>query len=80
MDTKIYQPGAILHDVLAGAFRAKGTSFDNWCKDQGISPSTARQASYGQSGGDRGDALRARLIDGAGREVVEVAYRKRLMM
>ena len=30
--SKPYQPGAILHEVIVGAFRASGTSFEAWCK------------------------------------------------
>lgn len=77
---KMFQPGAILHEVIDGAFRSAGTSFDTWCRDAGIHPSTARNATYGQSAGDRGRALREQIIDAAGRDVVEMAYRKRMIM
>ncbi len=73
-----YQPGAILHDAVVGAFKARGGSFESWCADNGIAPSVARNATYGQSKGPKGRALLARLIEAAGREVVETAYLTRL--
>ena len=77
---KMFQPGAILHEVIAGTFRASGTSFEAWCKANGVHPSTAKNATYGQSAGDRGRELRQRIIEAAGRDVVEMAYRKRMIM
>lgn len=77
---KMFQPGAILHEVIDGALRSAGSSFDEWCRENGVHPSTARNATYGQSGGARGHALRQRLIDAAGRDVVEVSYYKRMVM
>jgi len=75
----LFQPGAILHEVIDGAFRASGTSFDAWCRENDVHPSTARNATYGQSAGDRGEALRERIIDAAGRELVTAAYRQRMI-
>lgn len=77
---KMFQPGAILHEVIDGAFRSAGSSFETWCKANGVHPSTARNATYGQSSGDRGRELRHRIIEAAGRDVVEMAYRKRMIM
>lgn len=77
---KMFQPGAILHEVIAGALRSSGSSFEEWCRDNGVHPGTARNATYGQSAGERGLALRNRLIDAAGRELVEIAYYKRMVM
>lgn len=77
---KMFQPGAILHEVIVGAFRSSGRDFGTWCREQGIHPSTARNATFGQSGGDTGQAMRDRMIDAAGRDVVEMAYRKRMVM
>jgi len=76
---RMFQPGAILHEVIAGTFRSSGTSFEAWCRENRINPSTAKNATFGQSGGDKGVALRTRLIEAAGRDVVEVAYRKRML-
>ena len=78
--TKLFQPGAILHEVIDGVFRSSGSSFSEWCRESGIHPSTARNATYGQSSGVRGDRLRERIIDAAGRDLVVAAYRKRILM
>lgn len=77
--SKPYQPGAILHEVIVGAFRASGTSFEAWCKNSGIHPSTARTATYGQSGGTQGRALLKRIITAAGEEMVSAGYSKRMI-
>ncbi|EEW59427.1 hypothetical protein SCH4B_1727 [Ruegeria sp. TrichCH4B] len=77
--SKPYQPGAILHEVIVGAFRASGTSFEAWCKKSGIHPSTARTATYGQSGGTQGRALLKRIITAAGEEMVLAGYSKRMI-
>ncbi|MBW3243131.1 hypothetical protein KUV57_10520 [Epibacterium sp. DP7N7-1] len=77
--SKPYQPGAILHEVIVGAFRASGTSFEAWCKKSGIHPSTARTATYGQSGGTQGRALLKRIITAAGEEMVSAGYSKRMI-
>ncbi len=77
---KKFQPGVILHEVIVGAFRSAGTSFEAWCDKNGVPTSTARTATYGQSGGDKGQALLERIINDAGREVVEMSYRKRIIL
>ena len=76
---KMFQPGAVLHEVIVGAFRSAGTSFEAWCAENRVHPSTARNATYGQSGGDRGGDLRERIIDAAGRDVVAMSYYKRMV-
>ncbi|WP_102226835.1 hypothetical protein [Acidimangrovimonas sediminis] len=73
-----FQPGAILHDAIVGAFRAQGRGFDIWCAENGVSSSNARNATFGQSRGPKGRALLARIIDAAGRDFVMAAYAKRL--
>lgn len=78
LSDNMFQPGVILHEVIAGALRSKGTSFDEWCSTNGINRSSARQATYGQSGGDRGKDLLKRMINDAGLEVVAVSYRSRI--
>lgn len=75
---KMFQPGAVLHEVIVGAFRSAGSSFEAWCAENNVHPSTARNATFGQSGGDKGRELRARIIEAAGRDVVAVAYAKRI--
>ncbi len=77
--TKTYQPGAILHEVIVGAFRSAGTSFEAWCKENDVHPSTARQATYGQSGGVRGGSLLRRIIESAGEDLVAAGYAKRVV-
>jgi hypothetical protein len=78
LSDNMFQPGVILHEVIAGALKAKGTNFDTWCSANGINRSTARQATYGQSGGDRGKHLLERMINDAGRDVVTLSYRTRI--
>lgn len=50
-----------------------------WCRQQGINTTQARQAAFGQCRGERGQALLDAMIDAAGREVVEVSYRHRMI-
>lgn len=76
----MFQPGAILHEVIAGALKSKGTGFEAWCRENGLHPTTVRQATYGQSGGDRGQAILGQLIAAAGVDVVEAAYRQRMLI
>ena len=73
------QPGAILQDVIVGAFKANGSGFETWCRDNGINPSNARQATFGQSRGPAGKALLERMIDAAGRDFVVAAYTNRIV-
>jgi hypothetical protein len=80
MKNKMFQPGTILHEVIVGAFRAKGTSFRAWCDQNGINYSTARLATFGQSGGERGKELLNSMIEDAGPAIVEAAYRERMLM
>lgn len=73
-----YQPGAILHAAIVGAFKTRGLSFEGWCAGNGVLPGSARAATYGQSKGPKGRALLARLIEAAGADVVQAAYLARL--
>lgn len=73
-----FQPGALLHEAIIGAFRANGDNFNEWCKRNGITPSVARNATFGQSRGPNGTAMLGRLIDAAGADFVERAYARRL--
>lgn len=73
-----FQPGAILHEAIVGAFKASGKGFEVWCAESRISPSAARSATFGQSRGPRGRDLLARMIADAGPDVVRVAYMARL--
>ncbi len=76
--TFLFQRGVILNDVVVGTFRSSGTNLNKWCKENNVSLTAAQSALIGKSGGDAGEALLERLIDAAGRDVVEVAYRKRV--
>ena len=73
-----FQPGAMLHDAIMGAFKAQGGSFEVWLSEQGIPPATARGATYGQSKGPKGRATLARIIAAAGPNVVRTLYLDRL--
>jgi len=73
-----YQPGAILHAAIVGAFKTRGLSFEAWCAENGVMPGSARAATFGQSKGPKGRALLARLIEAAGSDVVQTAYLARL--
>jgi hypothetical protein len=73
-----FQPGAMLHDAIIGAFRAHGGSFDVWLAENGIPPTSARSVTFGMSKGPKGVALLNRLIDAAGRDVVKAGYMARL--
>lgn len=74
-----FQPGAILHDAICGAFRTRGISFERWCKENDIPAATARNATYGQSKGRSGQELLERLVHAAGHEIVRAAYADRTM-
>lgn len=78
MKNKMIQPGAILHDVIVGAFKANGYSFEHWCRDRQLSRALARQYTHGQCRGVRGQMMLDEMIDAAGREVVETCYRIRI--
>ncbi len=73
-----FQPGAILHDAIAGAFKARGSGFEIWCRENNITPSLARQATFGQSRGPKGKAMLARLIEAAGPDFVKLVYSQRI--
>lgn len=73
-----FQPGAILHEVIVGAFRASGSTFETWCNENGILPSTARNSTFGQGRGSVGRENLERIIDAAGREFVRTFYLRRV--
>lgn len=76
--TPEFQPGAILHEVIVGAFRARGLTFEGWCAANGLTPTNGRNATFGQSRGDVGRKNLERIINAAGREFVRDAYLRRL--
>lgn len=73
-----FQPGAILHEVIVGAFRARGLTFEGWCKENGLTAMNGRNATFGQSRGEVGRRNLERIIDAAGRDFVRDAYRRRV--
>lgn len=73
-----YQPGAILHEAIVGAFRASGKGFEAWCAENNVAPTSARHATFGQSRGPKGTALLVRIIEAAGPDVVRAAYLARM--
>lgn len=76
--TPEFQPGSILHEVIVGAFRASGTSFDVWCQENGLTPSNGRNATFGQSRGPVGRKNLEKILDAAGRDFVRAAYLRRI--
>ncbi len=74
----VFQPGTILHEVIAGAMRSQGTTLHDWCKNNGVSWTGVRQVTFGLSAGPRSQAVLDRLINAAGREAVTAAYRIRM--
>ena len=77
-DTEEYQPGRLLYGVLVGALRMRGTTFNGWCKENGIGTPTARAAAYGLSQTDASRKILEDMIEFAGRDFVRDAYRRRM--
>ena len=73
-----FQPGAMLHEVIVGAFRARGLTLEGWCKENGLTPMNARNATFGQSRGEIGRRNLDLIIEAAGRDFVRDAYQRRL--
>jgi hypothetical protein len=73
-----YQPGAILHDAIMAGLRARNRTLVDFCAERGIDTQAARQASFGQSGGPKGRALVAAMIEAAGPAFVHQVYISRL--
>ena len=74
----MFRPGVILHEVIVGAMRSRGTTLNEWCKNNGVPWSTIRNVTFGVSAGPHSQAVLDRLIDAAGRNVVIAAYRVRM--
>ena len=77
--TPEFQPSLILLDVLTGAFRARGTTFEGWCKENGLVPMNVRNAALGSSRTDAARGVLERAIDAAGRDFVAQVYRDRVI-
>jgi hypothetical protein len=78
IQNNVFRPGAILHEVIAGALRSRGETFQSWCVKNGLSTTAAKNVTFGMSAGPRSHAVLERMIDDAGREVVLAAYRLRM--
>jgi hypothetical protein len=74
-----FQPGAVLHEAIIGAFRASGTSLHQWCEANGVLHSVVRQSTFGQSQSEAGRALLERIIEAAGEDFVRLAYEQRML-
>lgn len=73
-----FQPGVVLHEAIIGAFKARGLGFQSWCDANGINSSVARNATFGQSRGEKGKELLSRIIEAAGPDWVRRAYEERM--
>lgn len=74
-----FQPGAILHAAIIGAFRAHGKNFEHWCRENDVLSTVARQATFGQSAGPNGKDILARMIDAAGEATIRQIYESRML-
>ena len=74
-----FQPGLILLDVLSGAFRARGTTFEGWCKANDLGTMNVRNAALGGSKSELAKKALEKAIDAAGREFVMKVYRDRVI-
>lgn len=72
-------PGAILHDAVMAAMRAQGLTLSGWAEANGVGAGNARYGTFGISSGKQGSALRERIIDHAGRELVQQIYKQRML-
>ncbi|PCH67058.1 MAG: hypothetical protein COC12_12050 [Rhodobacteraceae bacterium] len=73
-----FEPGALLHDAIMGAFRTSGSSCNAWCGTYGITAMTARNASLGLTRSPVGKKILHDMIEAAGPDLVALAYRKRV--
>jgi hypothetical protein len=75
----LFQPGKILNEVIVGCLRARGTNLEDWCRVRGVNRASAMSATFGRSGGPRGQELLAAMIEAAGKDAVAQAYRTRML-
>lgn len=74
-----FKPGAILHAAIIGAFRAHGSTFEQWCRENDVISTIGRQATHGQSAGENGKDILARMIAGAGEATIRQIYEARML-
>lgn len=67
-----------MHEVVVGAFRARGMTFEGWCHENGLTPTNARNATFGQSRGEAGQRIMRQIIEAVGIEFMRDAYRRRV--
>lgn len=73
-----FQQGLVLLDALIGSFRARGTSFEAFCKDRGYASMNLRNAALGASTTPQAMEMLEEAINAAGREIVLSVYRERV--
>ena len=59
MNVHLFRPGTIFYEVILGAFKASGVSFEEWCRKTDVNPAAARSAPKGFSTGTQGQAVNA---------------------
>lgn len=72
-------PGKWLHEAIMGALKGRGISYTSWCEAKGMKAQTLRSYTHGLNSGPKADPLLEELIDDAGRDVVLMLYRHRLL-
>ncbi|MFC4214019.1 hypothetical protein ACFP4H_12840 [Pseudophaeobacter arcticus] len=73
-----FQHGDMLYSAILGAFRASGTTFDQWYKANGVTQAQARNVTFGISQGPKSRQVLKAMILGAGPDVVKAGYLARL--
>lgn len=62
-------PSLDLHLQVRAGFVTQGSSLKRWCREQGITPSNARDALIGRWNGPKGQALRRKVVKASGIQV-----------
>jgi gp16 family phage-associated protein len=65
MQPPVTNPKHLVQQVRAG-FILRGTTMSAWARQNGLDPSTVRQALYGTWNGPKGRAVRAKVLKAAG--------------
>ena len=73
-----FQQGIILLDAMVGAFRARGTTFEAFCKANGYASMNLRNAALGGSQTPHAMKMLNAALDAAGRDFVLSVYRERV--
>lgn len=59
-------PGKQLLIEVRVAFIRRGTTLHSWCHEQGVNPTVVRQALMGSWNGEKGRAMRLRVLKAGG--------------